>query len=1286
MRLEQDCDLGEAGRWFGWQCRWYDLPKDLSLGKTRRDAIEDAIAKAKRHVPDLTDFVLCLRELPTKDDVDWYFGLDVGIRLHLWADEEIESRLVGDAAILRQAYFGDLVLTTEQLAESHERSIEPIKRRWLPELHVETQVQEYVERPLLRPGGCEDVRDQAARLDRVAQALREGRGNVSGEDLAQESDRLAGALEGLSAELQAVVRACDERHPAEARERVSSFELPTVPVPDVRRLARALRGQRIPSAVAASAAEAEIRHAIGLVAERRKLMIAALVAVVGDAGRGKTQLAAELTAPSEEIPAGIFIKGWDLRSGETMDDLAARLPGIEIPTFDSLLEAVDAAGARNGVRIPIVIDGLNDAERPGEWEQQLGQVKPILARYEYVLLLVTLRGAVRDVLPDGSAELELAWQDVEVAEATRRYFEHYRIDAGSIRLPMGLFRNPLFLRMFCEAVNPDRTESVGVEAIPASLVGVFELYHDRTDERLRQRPGHPTLPRGQVKKKLAALATELWNRGTRELPFDDARQLVDGSEQDWDRSLIRALLEEGVLFRDDEAAPGDRVAILFDRLAGHLIADALLGALAINQLDDSLGSDELWTKLRGATEERHPLAADVLVALVGLLPRRFSGKQVWKLAPDGARDWALAQTLDLESRFLDTETIDALAELVPRSGAPRPMSRHPFDRLWEIRDGVDHQLNAVFLDRVLRSMSVAGRDLRWSEWIRANAADIGHDLDELESRWSVEDTRDAQDDLNARAVTWLLTTTSLPIRDRATRALERYGRADPGRLFAHATELLGVNDPYVTERLLAASFGAATAHQMPDPGGSFERSLGGWLNELRRRYLGTDAASPTSHDLARQYISGCFELAGRLHPTALPEGIDIEALGFGPGPDPEPIPEDDDRAEECDQTFGMDFENYIVGSLFEDRANYQMDHPAFVAGLADVRGRIWNLGWRADDFADIDNRIGSDQWRRHENPDRIERYGKKYGWISYYELAGRLNDRDELQQREWLMGRGVWPDIDPTFPERPPDLSIAVPSWASAGPGDDATWYRHGTVEVPDDLLTPDVVDDEPGPWIAVEGSLQHRDADRGRRVWGFLRGVLVEADEADTLRGLLEEREYLGNHYVPDSPSDMTTFAGEIPWSARFEANGDMENGLAPYHVAVTERWDEPGVQVELLGHEYSLATERTVTNEARGHWVPSHRFAAEFQLRERPQTLDLVTLDGRAASLTRNAPAGFEGKVLFLRRDLLAEYARGRKLVQVAWGEREVDVDWANAPEWVQEVRSDHSDLWRHVRLVTP
>jgi hypothetical protein len=93
------------------------------------------------------------------------------------------------------------------------------------------------------------------------------------------------------------------------------------------------------------------------------------------------------------------------------------------------------------------------------------------------------------------------------------------------------------------------------------------------------------------------------------------------------------------------------------------------------------------------------------------------------------------------------------------------------------------------------------------------------------------------------------------------------------------------------------------------------------------------------------------------------------------------------RRGECDQTFGMDFENYIVGPLYEGRGNYQMDHPGFVAGLAEVRGRIRELGWREALVSEIDGQIRDEQWRRHETPDRIERYGKKYGWIAYYELA-----------------------------------------------------------------------------------------------------------------------------------------------------------------------------------------------------------------------------------------------------------------------------------------------------------
>src|SRR5207237_9641735 len=127
--------------------------------------------------------------------------------------------------------------------------------------------------------------------------------------------------------------------------------------------------------------------------------------------------------------------------------------------------------------------------------------------------------------------------------------------------------------------------------------------------------------------------------------------------------------------------------------------------------------------------------------------------------------------------------------------------------------------------------------------------------------WAGDLGRTEADDLDSLAIAWLLTSTSEEVRDLATKALQRYGRPEPKRLFDLATRMLDVDDPYVVERVVAAAFGAASAHQMPDPGGPFEHALAGWLVELRDRFL-DGGSTPTSHELLRGYVRATFELAG----------------------------------------------------------------------------------------------------------------------------------------------------------------------------------------------------------------------------------------------------------------------------------------------------------------------------------------------------------------------------------------------------------------------------------------
>ena len=68
LKLHSPCDLGEAGRWYGWQCRWYDIPSGRPIGSARRTKIQQALALSVEHIPELTDWILCTRFALTKGD------------------------------------------------------------------------------------------------------------------------------------------------------------------------------------------------------------------------------------------------------------------------------------------------------------------------------------------------------------------------------------------------------------------------------------------------------------------------------------------------------------------------------------------------------------------------------------------------------------------------------------------------------------------------------------------------------------------------------------------------------------------------------------------------------------------------------------------------------------------------------------------------------------------------------------------------------------------------------------------------------------------------------------------------------------------------------------------------------------------------------------------------------------------------------------------------------------------------------------------------------------------
>jgi hypothetical protein len=1283
LRVEHAGGLGDPGRVWGWSCKWFILGQDNELTRGQREQIEDSVQKAIKYVDGLTDFVLCLPQRPAKKDEEWINGLGAAedISTKLWASENFDAELSGFDE-LRSTFLGELVLSPSALAKAHERSVAPVKSRWVPPLHTSNHVERQLDRALLRPASFHRLEEHIEGIAVRAGALRDALADI--DDVARTgASGIADDLDRFVADLQGTIDAGRNHRPIEVRERLADLRPPATSPRKLRALVLELRKRRLPAALAVTGLAAEVRDVVWWLQDAHRDAEVPLTAVVAAAGLGKTHLAAHLTAPADHQIAGVFIQGGRLRAGGSLDDLARRIPGLKVDRFEDLLEALNSAGARAGSRVPLVIDGLNEAERPAEWRALLDELMPVLGDYPNVAVMVTLREALAvRAVPETAATIELEWYRSEVNDIVRAYFDHYLINAVGAWLPISMFHNPLFVRMYCEAANHDRRAPVGAEALPTSLVGVFELYRDSVVHRLAEDPARMAVPADQIKRRLAALALEMWTRGVRRIPSDDAKTILDAGETNWDESLFRRLEDEGVILREEVAGSEDTESgILFDRFVGYLIADALLVRMAYAEVGERIAEANLWKSLLG--DDGHPFGEDVAVSLVGLVPRRFGGHHVWRLAPREHQLRALAQELDSESEFLDDGTVDELATMIVNwsstvSEPPRYLRWHPFDRLWEVRSSPAHRLNANFLDRVLRQLPLPERDRRWTEWVRHRAGDLLVDkLHELVGHWTRTLGRTESDDLDALATSWLLTSTSKDVRDLATKGLQRYGRPEPRRLFDLATRMLSADDPYVVERVVGAAFGAAGAHQMPDPGGSFEHSLAAWLVELRDRFLG-GGSTPTSHELLRIYIRATFELAGTLHHDAVPVGVDPFALTFtAVAPAPQ-MAEDDQNASECDNTFGMDFKNYVIGSVIEGRKNYDFGHQEFRRARDEVRARVWDLGWRKTMLGEIDRAIAQNAGPVGHERAKVERYGKKYGWIAYYELVGRLAEAGQIKDKWVGAGRDVTPDIDPSFPDEPPAAPVQLPEWATANPADDEAWMRTCQVVVPTQLWAPEEIYGIPGGWLLVEGFLEHRRD--GRQVFGFFRTLLLEPDSMDPAVDLIAAQEYLGNDFFPDLPMTRGVFAGEAPWSPRFEVKFEGDADSLP---ALREDWRDPGIAIRQVASTLPTSEGASSTVLTQSFDVPSFEFAARFGLRQLPGTLDLVSLDGVRASATVRVEEPWHGQLLFLRRGLVADFADGRRIVQVAWGEREATVEWSAPPAWIREVQQSHENVWREVRL---
>jgi hypothetical protein len=1369
LKLDSSCALGNSGAWFGWQCRWYDWPNGKALGASRRSKILDALRKTEKFLPELSDWVLWTRYPLTKADQKWFYKLKTKMRLHLWAAIEAEELLSGDAEIFRGTYFGELVLIPGSLAALHQELVARIKRRWLPEAHQPVQVERTLRRMLGEAESWSELITVANRLIAASKSISTDLMGFVG-PVADSANRFVGVINSIAEILKDAHTLVGRGDLDLLRERLGTRSVPRDP--EMRMVVRQLRGARHVAALRSTNALADIQVSRKLLDEIDSFLGTRLIGVLADAGGGKSQLAAQLTAPMPDRPAGIILYGQDLHARQGLDDLARKvvINGKPVASMEALVAALDAAGQRARRRLPIVIDGLNEAEDPRDWKGPLASLNHLLNKYPYVLVICTLRTGARlpprpqylneipdekandarmafadEALPDEVKRLEMPdFGEEESLGAMRRYFQYYKINSRDAELPF-LLSHPLTLRLFCEVTNPKREKEVGIEAMPGSLTALFESYLTNAAERIAElSPLSHRYYVLDVRRAFDEIGASLWDYHARSISERDLRKKLGDESRPWNASIIMALEQEGIILRIPGNAPGDmNVMAVYDAMGGHLAASAILARHGGNAFEQWLKAEEtikalsapppIWRppaieffNIQESSHEAspaHPLATDVFRALVGLVPRRPDRQQLWPLLDDPLRTLALRGAANLEAAYLDNATVTALSVLAASS------SGKLFPRLRQTRGAVMHPLNADFLASVLGQMEVAARDLCWTEWIRRNLERSLDDLRNLERRWHHELTvRTPSDLLRARWVMWMLTSTTKELRANATRTLYWFGRGAPAALFELTFEALRINDPYIAERMLAACYGVAMARHIEFADNNVAKIvLPHYARQVYELIFKENAPCSTTHILTREYARRLLELA-LVHHRKLFTKTEVKRIRppYKDGGQREWKESETkrDKFGERKSPFHMDFENYTLGRLVPDRANYNFEHPEYQRIRAQVLWRIEQLGWTDALFNNIEQQIMQAANHPHGLSDdekkKTDRYGKKYSWIAFYEMTGLLHDQGKLARE--MDGRTWEVDIDPSFPVPLPKERLIADNFLGESKATAQEWIVNGNVPDIVPYLHMPKVHDLPGPWVALNGFFTQEDAKRGRRIFCFVRSFLVKRHQADSFVKCLSKQD-LASRWLPEIPRVIYTFAGEIPWCDTYPKNGltDLRFVVKEKRVKVKRKrraYFLDGKQIQLLrfyphgsnmpvpsvGVTRSFSPEELKRVEVRTIVVDEEiikqttkrfkalipvkefgwegeRFASEsiraiplakeitreLHLVGQPQTFDSFTKDGTRATFGCSEASDYNNSqdLFFMREDLLKQYLKKKQfgLIWAIWGEREYATEVAGA-----------------------
>jgi hypothetical protein len=1325
----------ENGDVWGWQCKYFGGTGRLKDGG-RKKQINNSIITAGKKI-NLKKWILCLKNDLTPDEISWFDtkikNYSSSIKTSWWGESYLSSFLSRPKFKgISNFFFGNLELSDEWFKKRFEENFTLVKAKYDEDIHIIDELAcNKIQKALLTEEFIIEKDEVAKRYEAEISSFEMTVGNFKQKNYLDEGDlnHIEEIIKICNKELpnfkdnsRKVIESWDNKIKLGKYDEANKFDFKNL-FKGLNELQDRVLSKKhdVPYNLKDLYTEIDIHfenldNTFEFYRGNYWNPITQDVHLFANAGDGKTHLSCDIAKKriDRKLPT-IFIPAIKFSKFNSIEN--AILSILDIPqsySFDDLIGTLDTISDVKKSRIPIIIDGLNETRNQSYgfsdlWDINLKSFIEKISTTRNVVLITTCRKSYRrKIWSDESYSSNFVQLHgfYDPLEAIRKYFKKFKIRATIRPISVRHFKKPIFLQIFCLAYQSPYKEKVELELTESLIFNTYEEYFKKINHEVERRYDLPIFSK-ILNKSLKKIGLYLWENDARAIPIANYYTLLnDPYNHDNNKSPSQILLNEDLLFVTEYQGETEIVEFSYQFLAGYTIAKAI-----IDEYGGDFGRFIIDSNFEGKLfadnySNGHPLYEDIRECFAILLPTKLDKN----LSDFITKKEAFAITIKAISNLPSNKITDERKNLIVEQFQDKDNRKSTFDLLLLTFASPSSKLNMYFWSNLLELLSITERDLSWTEFVREESNNIFTIIASFEKGVTSTEGKlvtysEQSLALIAEFLMWVLTTTNLALRDTATRALYSYSLAYPSNFSKLVIKSIQINDLYIQERMLGVFYGLSLAERYNSKYNDFyPLILPKVAREIYDLMFTVEAQYSTTHIIVRDYSSRILLLAN-MNSEHIFNSTEVERFtkpfstgGIRKWGESEP--------KESNEWLGpihMDFNNYQIGYIVPNGNSYS-NPPEKQQVRKQIYWRIYYLGYTAEDFSEIDKRISSWQYSRGERP-KIERYGKKYSWIAYYEIAGLREDlgllRDEdIDEEDYVGPRQFTDTIDICFPDEIRSLKLIVNDQLGRGNKILSDWIENGGV-APIEYNKHLVVDNLAGlesQWVCLDGFIDETDNTIFRSRFTFVRGLFVKENEFDDIAARLKNQD-MGGRWLPDPSGDYNLYLGEVGiWDEGYIQNSWQELSFKVgtekkkvYKNDPLYKWlfeertfdflnDKMTIKItksdkKFIEHEediyekrevllpvieYNFSSSNTIISSPRCN-LPNVEIQRHFNLILKPKTHDFYDKNGKIASMTfehNSESENFSQRFTFFRKDLFNEFlqAKGLKFMWVLWGERDI------------------------------